>query len=119
MVEERIAPLFAGSSPAEIVLVAGLAGLGEETLFRGVVQTALLDRCPTWAAVGISATLFGLAHFLSATYAVMAALVGAYLGWLHLASGNLLVPIVAHAVYDLVALRILLDVKPAPPSSVL
>ena len=66
-------------------------------------------RCSTdvraWAAVAISATLFGLAHFLSATYAVIAALVGAYLGWLHLVSGNLLVPIVAHAVYDLVALE--------------
>ena len=118
-VEERAAPLFTGSSAVVIALVAVLAGLGEEALFRGVVQTALLARLPTWAAVLVTATAFGLAHALTVTYAVLAALVGGYLGWLHLASGNLLAPIVAHALYDLVALRLLLRVKPTPPSSVL
>jgi hypothetical protein len=119
LVEERAAPLFAGGSPAVVALVAGLAGLGEEALFRGVVQTALLEKVPPWAAVTVTAVLFGLAHFLSLTYAVLAALVGGYLGWLHLASGNLLVPVVAHALYDFVALRLLLGVKPIPSSSVL
>jgi len=102
-----------------VALVAALAGVGEEALFRGVVQTALLDRLPAWAAVAATAALFGLAHFLSLTYALLASLVGAYLGWLHLATGNLLAPILAHALYDFVALRLLLDVKPMPSSSVL
>ena len=119
MVEARVAPMFAGSSPTELVLVAALAGLGEEALFRGVVQTALLPHLPAWAAVAATAMLFGLAHFLSPIYAVLATLVGGYLGWLLLASGNLLVPILAHALYDLVALGLLLRVKPTPPSCVL
>jgi CAAX protease family protein len=118
-VEERVAPLFAGSSGAMIALVAALAGIGEETLFRGVMQTALVARIPAWAAVLVTAAAFGLAHALSLTYAVLAALVGGYLGWLHLASGNLLAPILAHALYDFVALRLLLRVKPIPTSSVL
>ena len=119
MVEARAAPLFAGRSVGYVALVAALAGVGEEALFRGVVQTALLDRLPAWAAVAATAALFGLAHFLSLTYALLASLVGAYLGWLHLATGNLLAPILAHALYDFVALRLLLDVKPMPSSSVL
>ena len=36
--------------------------------------------------------------------AALATLLGAYLGLTYAASGNLLVPIVAHAVYDLIAL---------------
>jgi membrane protease YdiL (CAAX protease family) len=119
VVEERAAPLFAGSSVGSVALVAALAGVGEEALFRGVVQTALLDRLPAWAAVAATGVLFGLAHFLSLSYALLASVVGAYLGWLHLATGNLLAPILAHALYDFVALRLLLDVKPMPSSSVL
>ena len=92
---------------------------GRGGLFRGVVQTALLDRLPAWAAVAATGVLFGLAHFLSLSYALLASLVGAYLGWLHLATGNLLAPILTHALYDFVALRLLLDVKPMPSSSVL
>ena len=118
-VEGRAAPLFAGETALTIALVAALAGLGEEALFRGVLQTALLARLPAWAALAVTAAAFGLAHALTLTYAVLAALVGGYLGWLHLASGNLLVPILAHALYDLVALTLLLRVKPTPTSSVL
>jgi membrane protease YdiL (CAAX protease family) len=69
--------------------------------------------------VAATAVAFGLAHALTVTYAVLAALVGGYLGWLHLASGNLLVPVLAHALYDFIALRLLLRVKPTPTSSVL
>jgi len=118
LVEERMAPLFAGSTAAELALVAALAGLGEEALFRGVVQTALAVRLPAWAAVAITAAGFGLAHWLTPAYAVLAGIVGAYLGWAFLASGNLLVPIVAHALYDFIALAILLAMNPDPTASV-
>ncbi len=57
--------------------------------------------------------LFGLAHAISPTYAVAAAVVGVYLGAIFLLSGNLLVSVVAHGAYDLVALRILVRLKPS------
>jgi hypothetical protein len=119
MVEERVAPIFARSSRAEIALVAGLAGLGEEALFRGVLQTALVPHLSAWAALAVTAVVFGLVHFLNLTYALLATLVGGYLGWLQVASGNLLVPVVAHALYDFIALLVLIRVKPDSPSSVL
>ena len=45
-------------------------------------------------------------------YAVVAGLVGVYLGWLQMVSGHLLAPIVAHATYDFVALMYLLKWAP-------
>jgi membrane protease YdiL (CAAX protease family) len=93
----------------DLAVISALAGLGEEMLFRGVVQT-LIERASgsPWLAVAAASVLFGLAHPITRTYAVLAALIGVYLGWLFLANGNLLVPIVAHAAYDFVALVYLL-----------
>ena len=99
--------------------MALLAGLGEETLFRGVIQPALAAHLPLAAAVATTGALFGLAHWITPTYALLAGLVGAYLGVLFVVSDNLLVPILAHALYDVVALALLVRVKPTPTSSVL
>ena len=57
-----------------------------------------------WIAIVGVAILFGLLHAVNAAYAVLATLMGLYLGWLWMATGNLAVPIVAHAVYDFLAL---------------
>jgi uncharacterized protein len=119
LVQTRLGPWLAGASGAELLLVAACAGIGEEALFRGVVQAALLHRVPEWVALGLTAVLFGAAHALSATYAALATLMGVYLGWLQLAGDNLLVPTLTHALYDLLALQLLLGVKDTPPSSVL
>jgi membrane protease YdiL (CAAX protease family) len=108
LIEEQIGPHLAGTSMAGIVLLALLAGLGEEALFRGVIQAGLDRYLPAWAAVATAALLFGMGHCLTRIYAVLAALIGVYLGLLFVASGNLLVPIVAHAAYDMIALSVLL-----------
>jgi uncharacterized protein len=84
-----------------------------------VIQPALAGYLPLAAAVALTAALFGVAHWVTPTYALLAGLVGAYLGLVLLLSGNLLVPIVAHALYDVVALALLVRLKPAPASSVL
>jgi membrane protease YdiL (CAAX protease family) len=43
-------------------LVAVLPGLSEEGLFRGYVQSRLLQRMPAWGAIGLSSVLFSIAH---------------------------------------------------------
>jgi membrane protease YdiL (CAAX protease family) len=108
-VEEMIGPLFAGASSGALLLLAILAGIGEESLFRGVLQSALAGPIGPWAALLVASVLFGLVHFVTATYAVLAGLIGLYLGWLFLRTGNLLVPIVVHALYDFVALSLLVQ----------
>lgn len=104
-VVEQLGPLLAGRSPAALVLLAAVAGLAEEMLFRGVVQTGLTRLLPEWAALAVASAAFGLAHFLTPAYALLAGLAGLYLGALFLLQGNLIAPIVAHMVYDVVALN--------------
>ncbi|HTM53580.1 MAG TPA: CPBP family intramembrane glutamic endopeptidase [Pirellulales bacterium] len=113
-VREWVVPLFAGCSPWQLAVLSLLAGVSEEALFRGVVQGWLMrvSGSPIPGLVFASA-LFGLAHAITSTYAILAGLIGAYLGWLWLATDNLLVPAVAHAAYDFVALMYLL--RAAPP----
>jgi membrane protease YdiL (CAAX protease family) len=119
LVEERIGPLFAGCTIADLALVAAAAGLGEELLFRGVLQPALAVHLPVWVTVVVVAAVFGAVHWLTPIYALLAGLVGVYLGGLALLAQNLLVPIVTHALYDLVALLVLTRVKPTPTPTVL
>jgi hypothetical protein len=113
--------VLASRSAAELALIATLAGLAEETLFRGVVQVGLTRVLPAAGALMVASAAFGLAHFVTRTYAVLAAIAGLYLGALYLLQGNLLVPIVAHALYDFVALMYLVrryrasQPVPAPP----
>lgn len=79
----------------DLILVAAMAGIGEELLFRGVLQPLT---GPVWSNV-----LFGLVHFITPAYALLAGLLGGYLAWVLDLSGNLLAPIIAHALYDFVA----------------
>jgi len=99
-----IRPLFAPCSLAELALISLAAGIGEEMLFRGFLQAALarwLGFWPGWALAGV---LFGLLHLITPTYAVLAAFMGCYLGWVWVARDNLLVVIIAHGLYDFIAL---------------
>ncbi len=73
-----------------------LPGMSEELLFRGVM---LSDLGMDTSAVVISSLCFGILHFSGPqqwSYVVWATLVGLALGYSALATGNLLVPIVAH-----------------------
>jgi hypothetical protein len=83
----------------EIIILAAAAGIGEEVLFRGVLQPSL----GFWA----TSLAFGLLHALTPSYFVLATLMGAYLGWLQQSTENLLVPIIVHWLYDAAAFWLL------------
>ncbi|HLS04858.1 MAG TPA: CPBP family intramembrane glutamic endopeptidase [Wenzhouxiangella sp.] len=97
--------LFSGRIPGTILAVSVLAGVGEELLFRGVIQTWLGQQTSPALGLIAASVLFGLAHWVSRSYAVLTAVVGAYLGLLYHLSGNLFIPVVVHALYDWVALH--------------
>jgi len=103
-VDELLIPLFREWSVAELVAVSLLAGVGEEMLFRGVLQAALSELFGPIAGWLVASAIFGLVHFISPLYAVFATLMGLYLGLLWSWSGNLLVPIATHGLYDFVVL---------------
>jgi membrane protease YdiL (CAAX protease family) len=104
VVDRFVVPLFARCTLLDFALISIVGGLGEELLFRGLIQAVLTNWLGVTAGIVIASLLFGLAHIITPTYAVLAALIGAYLGWVWIAAGNLLAPIVAHALYDFAAL---------------
>jgi len=79
----------------DLLLVAAVAGIGEELLFRGVLQPLMGT---FWSNV-----IFGLVHFITLPYAILAGLIGGYLGWLLNESENILAPIITHGLYDFLA----------------
>jgi membrane protease YdiL (CAAX protease family) len=100
--------LIAPTGVFGLLLISVAAGIGEELLTRGLIHTWLLLHSPPSVALCLTAVIFGLMHPVSRIYIVMAAIVGAYLGWVWMACDkNLVAPAVAHAFYDFVALLVL------------
>lgn len=103
-IDEKIAPIFADCRLFDLVVIAVLAGTGEELFFRGWLQSILIHRFEVWLGILITSAVFGLAHYLSTTYAIYAGLTGIYLGVIYQVSGNLFIVMAVHALYDLIAL---------------
>ena len=99
----QLTPLFKDVPIGGLLVIGLMAGLGEELLFRGLIQTAFSHWMPVWLAIILVGILFGVMHYVTVAYAVIAGLMGCYLGWLFLVSENIWVPILAHGIYDVVA----------------
>lgn len=108
LIHELVGPMFRRTNLAEVVALAMMAGLAEEVLFRGLLQDGLAGVLGWLPALLLSSAIFGLVHWVTPLYAFLAMVIGLYLGGLYVVTGNLLVPIVAHALYDVVALRYLM-----------
>ena len=108
IVEKTLMPLFRECRILELAVIAAMAGLGEEMLFRGVLQAAVAKEIAgpsgVWLGLVAASVLFGLVHSITPLYALLAGLISLYLGWIWLASGNLLLPIIAHGLYDFLVL---------------
>jgi len=88
-----------------VATVLGLAaGIGEELLFRGVMQYELASRLGPIAGVGIASVIFAALHAVTPLYAGLAGVASIYFGALYMAFDNLAVPIATHAIYDVAAL---------------
>jgi len=105
--QEVVGPLFASCTVLDLAVLSLLAGFGEEALFRGFLQPALGGWLGPWGGLVLASLLFGFLHPITPTYVLLASLIGAYLGYVWMISANLLVVIVAHALYDFVVLVVL------------
>ena len=115
IVDELVAPLFGKCTLAQLALISVVAGFGEELLFRGAAQPLLIGWLGTTSGLIIASLIFGVMHAITKTYALLATLVGIYLGWLTLETNGLVAPIVAHALYDFLALVYLTRATTAKP----
>jgi len=128
VVADVIAALFAGTAlagtntqiltgekgnDAGLVVVTVIVALGapffEELFFRGLIRTALSARLGPTGAIWAQAALFGLAHFEpsnglgNVSVIVAIAALGVVLGYTARLAGRLGADMVAHSVFNLVA----------------
>jgi len=105
---ERVNPViqsFFGSwSVWELGVLAFVAGLSEEVLFRGVIQAGLTGWFGPGAGLGIAAMVFGFMHPITRLYVLLAFSIGLWMGLIWMWSGSLVAPVLAHGLYDFVAL---------------
>ena len=85
-----------------ILSITLVAPVLEECLFRGAIEGHLLKKMKPWAAILISALLFGIVH-MNPAQVVYASLIGIVLGWLYWRSGSVLPSIVAHVLNNTIA----------------
>jgi len=115
--EEILAPAIRKSSLVALLGLSLAAGMGEEWLFRGVLQSGLLnwwDRVPAPLGILVVAILFGVCHWITHLYFLLATMTGIYLGWLYWVTGSLVEPILAHVLYDFIALLVIARQRTEP-----
>jgi membrane protease YdiL (CAAX protease family) len=106
LVTNEVGPLVTRCTLLELGCLAAMAGISEEVLFRGVIQPGLSGWLDPSGALVAASVIFGLVHAASPVYALFAALMGLYLGALFLLQSSLIPPILAHGLYDFVALGV-------------
>jgi uncharacterized protein len=88
---------------SDLIWLGLLPGLSEELLFRGIMLPAFGLNL---FAVIVSSLLFGVLHLSGANqwpYVIWATVVGFALGYVALITGNLVIPIAAHIITNLVS----------------
>ena len=99
--------LTIGSSSSALILtfisICILTPISEELLFRGYILDSINRIHGKWPAILLSSLLFGLFHF--DPYIIgMAAIGGVIYGWIRIRTGSLIPGIVAHAMWNTMAL---------------
>ena len=116
IVEDIYRQYLSDLSIFQLAVLSLAAGLGEELLFRGLLQkgfAAFVGYCSTvplpetcftdfrvWCVILFVSLLFGMGHAITKTYFALSFLVSIYFCIIFQATDNLLLPIFAHAFYD-------------------
>lgn len=111
-----LGPLFQTQHWGALILVAALAGFGEELLFRGTIQPlstrwlsqSFASQLGGWgsALLGnvVTSLIFAALHGVSRAYFALAFMISLYFGWISQRTNQLVPVMLAHGIYDLVAL---------------
>lgn len=106
---DMLGPVLLRYHWTDLLILAAIAGISEEILFRGVIQPWMESSWGMLTGLIVSSILFGLAHAVTLLYFLLATLMSAYLGLLLDidTSRNLLIPIVTHGFYDFLAFLVI------------
>lgn len=94
---ESLHHLGPGAYLAAVASIGIVPAIGEESFFRGLMQTRLAQRWPRWVAIVATSAAFGLLH-LDPVQGTLAFAVGLYLGWIAERFASIRPGVAAHAV---------------------
>ena len=99
------------------------AGIVEEVIYRGFALWYLAQFMPLWAGVLVSSVFFGLGHsYQGLSGSIRTGLVGLAAALLYVVSGSIWLPIVGHALLDILQGKMLVEIlgngRPADGSPV-
>ncbi|MHC4876308.1 MAG: lysostaphin resistance A-like protein [Planctomycetota bacterium] len=105
---DLLGPALGRGSQPGFLCIAAMAGVGEELVFRGLLQSWLLPASVLLALI-VPNIVFGLLHYVNAVYAVAAGFTGLYFSILvqFVPEMSLFSVMFAHAFYDYIALNCL------------
>ncbi len=112
--EHTVITVLAASETSVIVRVVVIVGaiilapVGEELLFRGILQSGIKKLMIVrwgswqhrWIAIAVTATIFGLVHTGTPHHIPSLIALGAILGYLYERSGSLVLPILVHMLFN-------------------
>jgi len=105
LLQQMLGQRLANRHWSDLLILASIAGISEEMLFRGLLQPWLETSWSPTISLLASNALFAFVHAVTPLYALLAMLMGVYLG-LSLDYGgerNLLTPMIIHSAYDFFA----------------
>ncbi|RLA26097.1 MAG: CPBP family intramembrane metalloprotease [Gammaproteobacteria bacterium] len=110
VLHETLGPSLSKHHWTDLFVLAAIAGIAEEILFRGVIQPWIENSWGVMVGILASSVIFGLVHAVTALYFVMATAVSIYLGYYldYDNTRNLLTPIIIHGLYDFFAFVVIL-----------
>lgn len=95
--------LFKDFTWTQIIIISLLAGIGEELLIRGALQTYLVQVSSPFLGMFLASFIFGLLHFLSKIYVFITFVIGFIFALLFHFTDSMLLVMIAHTVYDIFA----------------
>lgn len=95
--------LFSEFTWPMIIVISCMAGVGEELLFRGVIQSTLVNVTNPLMAIVISSMVFAALHCMTKLYVLLAFLASLMIGSVFHLTQNLVTVMVLHSVYDVLA----------------
>jgi membrane protease YdiL (CAAX protease family) len=104
----ELRPIFVDMGWLQLLVLALLAGVGEELLFRGFLQPWLAGYLSAELGIVVAAVVFGILHFASVQYFLLTTVLGLAFGVTYWSSGSLLMVMVWHGFYDLLVFLILI-----------
>ena len=99
-VQESLRDLVTGAAaPLAVFVIIVVAPLAEELFFRGMLFSAMQERLGFWPAAIASGVVFGAVHG-EPFVIVITAVLGVFLAWIYRQRGTLVVPFLAHGVFN-------------------